>query len=380
MKFFVIIGSLILAYLLFISGFFLGNRSGKMMFESLEKEAIEYGVAEYFLEGEHKIFRWKKPLSLANLKKIPYIDASYKKDSIFLKPDFVKRKVLRKHYFIIKKLYRNNNLDKALEKLEEAKVLLFNIFTKDHLNCAPFYQLEGDIFYKQKKYDQALIIYNKLLDVYKSNLSSDHLKVAEVLNKIANLLSLEGKYEDALKYYKETLCILENNLSPSNSSFAKFLNDIGKTFFLKGDIDAAEAMFESSINIYQLGYGMDALYLTVPLNNLVMLYDNQLKYLEAIDKNRRIISIYNKSYGPDNYYSSMVYLELAELFEKIKDYENSLKYYELHLNFLGVLCKNNENELLPVLKSLKRIYKKSGENKKLDVLVKRIKNITKKIK
>ena len=380
MKLLFIIATLFMIYLLFISGFFFGNRTGVSRLDSLKGEAIELGVAEYFFEDEQKIFRWKKPLSLNNLKKISYTDSSYEKDSIFLKPDFIKRKVLKKHYFTIKKLYENSKLEEALEKLGQTKILLFNIFTEDHLNCAPFYQLEGDIFYKQKKYYQSFSIYKKLLELYKSNLSDDHLKVAEVLNRIATILSEMGKFEEALIYYKETLNILENNLSPSNASFAKFLNDTGKTFFLKGEVDKAEKLFQSSIIIYQLGYGMDALYLTVPLNNLAKLYGNKRMYLKAIEKNKRILYLYRENYGPNNYYSLLIYLELARLFEEIEDYKKSLIYYELHLNLLTVLCGENEDELAPVLKSLIRVSKKAGNNQKLEAILKRLKKITKKRK
>ena len=67
------------------------------------------------------------------------------------------------------------------------------------------------VYVKQGKYEKALELYNKALDIYKSTLGENHVYVANSCFIIATILKDTGKFADSLQYLYKALEILMLN-------------------------------------------------------------------------------------------------------------------------------------------------------------------------
>ena len=74
--------------------------------------------------------------------------------------------------------------------------------------------------YRAGKYDRAVIVAKKALEVAEKTVGPDHPDVATSLLGLGTLYDEQGKYEEAEPLYKRALAILEAALGPDHPSVA----------------------------------------------------------------------------------------------------------------------------------------------------------------
>ena len=125
--------------------------------------------------------------------------------------------------------------DEALLFYEKALELTKKEYGENHVDVATSYNNIASVYNSQGKYDEALELYNKALNILKSILGENHVYVAYTYNNIALVYVKQGKYEKALELYNKALDIYkstlgENHVYVANSCFiiATILKDTGK--------------------------------------------------------------------------------------------------------------------------------------------------------
>jgi tetratricopeptide (TPR) repeat protein len=95
--------------------------------------------------------------------------------------------------------------------------------------------------YRQGKYDRAVLVGKKALEVAEANVGSDHPNVAMSLNNLAALYKTRGDYAGAEPLYKRSLAILEKALGPDHPYVAMSLNNLAALYrATKRDKEAPE--------------------------------------------------------------------------------------------------------------------------------------------
>jgi tetratricopeptide (TPR) repeat protein len=103
-------------------------------------------------------------------------------------------------------LYRQLGDDtQALVYLKQASEFMTRI--ADNTGAAKIHNLIGEIQEKLKQPDQALISYQKAIELAK--LANDQNNLTAALNNLATLYYAQGEYSQALQTWKEALAILE---------------------------------------------------------------------------------------------------------------------------------------------------------------------------
>ncbi len=74
--------------------------------------------------------------------------------------------------------------------------------------------------YSAGKYDRAVVVAKKALEVAKENVGPDHPDVATSLNSLASLYKDQGHYAQAEPLYKRALAIFEKALGPDHPHVA----------------------------------------------------------------------------------------------------------------------------------------------------------------
>ena len=84
--------------------------------------------------------------------------------------------------------------------------------------------------YKQGRYDRAVVVANKALEVAERALGPDQPSVATSLNNLASLYDTQGQYAQAEPLYKRSLTIREKALGPDHPDVAGSPENMAQLF------------------------------------------------------------------------------------------------------------------------------------------------------
>lgn len=96
--------------------------------------------------------------------------------------------------------------------------------------------------YSQGRYDRAVLVAKKALEVAEKTVGSNHPSVATSLNNLAELYSAQGQYAQAEPLYKRALAINEKALGPDHPAVAQILENISQLYRKTGQEKAAEEL------------------------------------------------------------------------------------------------------------------------------------------
>src|SRR5690349_11491119 len=89
--------------------------------------------------------------------------------------------------------------------------------------------------YQQGKYDEALDLARRALDLAEKEFGLDHSNTAESLNNVAVLYKSKGDYASAEPLYRRALAIREKKLGPDHPDTAASVNNLASLYYSKGD-------------------------------------------------------------------------------------------------------------------------------------------------
>src|SRR6266542_2381441 len=151
------------------------------------------------------------------------------------------------------------------------------------------------------KYDEALRLGERALEIREKRLGPDHLEVARSLNNLAHIYYIRGDYAKAEPLYRRALAILEKALGPDHPSVALSLNSLSTLYWMKGDDTRAEPLQQRALAIREKVLGPDHLDVAKSLNNLANIYHGIGDYAKAEPLYRRVLTISEKTLGPEHF-------------------------------------------------------------------------------
>jgi len=86
------------------------------------------------------------------------------------------------------------------------------------------------MLYRQGRYDRAVVVAKKALQVAEQAGEFNHPDVAMSLNNLAELYRTQGQYAQAEPLYKRSLAIWEKALGPDHPDVAMSLNNLGEHY------------------------------------------------------------------------------------------------------------------------------------------------------
>ncbi len=126
--------------------------------------------------------------------------------------------------------------------------------------------------YRQGRYDRAVVVAKKALQVAEQAVGPDHPAVATSLNNLAVLYGTQGQYAQAEPLYKRSLAIREKALGPDHPDVATSLNNLAVLYRAQGQYAQAEPLYKRSLAIREKALGPDHPDVATSLNNLAELY------------------------------------------------------------------------------------------------------------
>jgi len=137
-----------------------------------------------------------------------------------------------------------------LEYYQKGLEINIKVSGQDHPDVAASYNNIAIIYKNQGKYEEALELYTKSLDIKTRIYGGDnHPDVAASYTNIGVVYCRQGQYERVLEYYQKALEINIKVSGQDHPDVAKSFNNIGLVYEKKGDLENALVQFQKALEI-----------------------------------------------------------------------------------------------------------------------------------
>jgi TonB family protein len=151
--------------------------------------------------------------------------------------------------------------------------------------------------YAQKKYEEALPLASRVVEIRQKALGPDDPLLGDALSNLGAIFLGLHRIPESLKQYKRAIAILEK--ANSKEKLAAALHNEGWAYFSDGKLTEAEDAFEKSVAIRQ-ERSVDTIEAADSLAGLGQLNEMVGKYKRSISFYQRALATREKLLGPDN--------------------------------------------------------------------------------
>ena len=271
----------------------------------------------------------------------------------------------------IKQLQQAQKYDQALLVAQRLVEQSEKIFGADHLLVADSLNTLAGFYFRKGDYAQAELLVQRSLAIREKALGPDHLDIAASLNNLANLSYRKGDYPRAELLHQRALAIREKALGPDHPSVARSLNDLASLYLDKGDYPRAEPLYQRSLAIREKRRGPDHPDTAESLNNLALLYVNKGDYAQAELLYQRSLAIWEKALGPDHPEVASNLINLANLYQEKGDYARAEPLYQRALAIREKILGPDHPDVANSLNNLAGLYWNKGDYPRAEPLFKR---------
>lgn len=266
-------------------------------------------------------------------------------------------------------LLNSGNYKEALQAIEKAEANLSMSEMDDARKMTDVLSIKTTVLGRMGEFEESLRTAERSLEIVRRIFPERHPKVA------LSLVNLGHSYEEVKKSAEAERCLLEaldiyiSLFGDESLNVATVYNNLGSVYTDIKDYQKAKESYERSLHIREKLLPEDSEQLSVSYNNLAVMYSkldddsSALEYMEkvlAIDEKRydsnhpriahdlmniacvkaslgydsfkndfpRALQIYITRYGEDSKLLAEAYLQVAQAYFSVKQYEDAKAYYE----------------------------------------------------
>jgi tetratricopeptide (TPR) repeat protein len=239
------------------------------------------------------------------------------------------------------------------EKAEEVYQVLFNQITDDLLK-PHLYQLLGNVKSSLGNYEQALLYFQRSLEIYQKIAPSDHHQLITTYNNMAAVYTYMGDYAKASSYYERVIEVRQRNLPPNHPSLAIALCNIGLVFFNKKEYSKALSYYKKAEAMYKKSLPSNHPQLSACYNNIAGVYEGTGEYTEALSYLEKVLDIDTKTLPPNHPDLASDYNNIGYVYVQMCEYSKAIPYLERSVEIGQCLLSPNHPNL--------KMYRRNLEN------------------
>jgi CHAT domain-containing protein/lipopolysaccharide biosynthesis regulator YciM len=271
--------------------------------------------------------------------------------------------------------YKNSEAGRYEIQVAEIRVATENdraLFEARKIN-AEFLKL-----YSAGKYDEALPLAERELEIYERLLGSEHLYIARALNNRATIYHQKNDYVTAEPLYQRALTITEKIRGPEHPEVAKYLRNLALLYESEINYAKAEPFLQRALAISEKSLGPEHRVVAKTLFKLVLLYHELGDYAKAETFSRRLLTIEEKVGGPESLDVAFELNALASTLVDKGDYARAEPLFRRALTIYEKLIEPEELLVGQVLYNFATLYSKKGDYTRAMQLNERSLSITEK--
>ena len=219
--------------------------------------------------------------------------------------------------------YRNQgdpaSLEKALAYFQEAMTVSLPFVGGRHPFIGNLYNALGIVYYRQKRYEEALACYEKALGISEDSDERAMRNCAVARNNLGLIYLRLGDKKKALEYTEKALAAVENLLGTDHSSTAMVRSNVGAVLSSMGDDAKALEYFAKALSAFQKQIGEENPG-TANIYYMIACSKERLgEFDEAYRNCRKAFAIMEKTLGPEHPDTEIVQKKLTHLEREMKN-------------------------------------------------------------
>jgi CHAT domain-containing protein/Tfp pilus assembly protein PilF len=278
-----------------------------------------------------------------------------------------------------RKLVDKEKYDEALPLIQRAMEIREKLLGPNHRDVAAVNSGIAILYHGKGEYAKAVPYYERALSITEKVRGSEHPDVADSLDRLAICYLDRGEYAKASLIQARAVAIFEKTLGAEHPKFASSLNTLAGIHKERGEYAEAESLFKRALVLSERSLGSDHPDVARPLGNLAILYNIKSEFAKAEPLILRVISIHEKALGPEH---GLVADSLKVLADSYTLRGNYIKAEQLYQRVLAIYEKSYGPEHYTVaypLNSLAILYWEQGESAKAVLFQQRALGISEKV-
>src|SRR6266508_1045602 len=277
----------------------------------------------------------------------------------------------RKQFEEALKLQRAGKYDEALSLVERALEIRERLLGTEHRDVAAGIDSLAGVYSDRGEYVKAAPLYLPALAIREKALGIDHPDTATVASNLGKLYHYQGKYGEAEPLYKRSLDIREKALGKDHPDTAEVLNNLAVLYSAQGKYVEAEPLHQRALDIREKALGKDHPSTAQSLNNLAFVYEYLGKYAEAEPLYKRALDIREKALGKDHPSTAISINSLASIYDSQGKYAEAEPLYRRSLDIREKALGKDHPSTATGISNLARIYDSQGRYAEAEPLYKR---------
>jgi CHAT domain-containing protein/ribosomal protein S7 len=277
----------------------------------------------------------------------------------------------RKQFEEALKLERACKYDEALPLSERALEVRERLLGAEHRDVAAAINSLAGIYTGRGEYAKAEPLYLRALAIREKALGKDHPDTGESLDSLATFYYYKGKYVEAEPLYKRAIDIREKALGKDHPSTAESLSKLAELYRRQGKYGEAESLNKRALDINEKALGKDHLDTAYTLDSLAQLYHAQGKYVEAEPLFKRAIDIWEKALGKDHPDTAQSINNLAVLYRMQRKYVEAEPLFKRAIEIWEKALGKDHEFTATGLNNLAQLYRDQGKYVEAEPLFKR---------
>jgi CHAT domain-containing protein/tetratricopeptide (TPR) repeat protein len=282
---------------------------------------------------------------------------------------------VRKLYEEGVKLQRAGKYDEALPLVERALEIREKILGRNHLDVAEALHSLAALYLNKGEYAKAEPLYQQALAVYEKTLGPEHPSLARSLNHLAVLHCYRGEYVKAEPFARRALAISESALGREHSNVALVLNNLGMIYGSRGDFAKAELLYQRVLAIIESTLGREHPFVATALDNLANVYYYKSDHAKAEPLYRRALAIVEKALGQEHSEVARILSNLASVHLETGEYAEAEPLYRRALAIREKSLGPEHSRFGLLLGNLANLHRNKGEYAKAESLYQRARAI-----
>ncbi len=261
---------------------------------------------------------------------------------------------------IYKEIGDGNN---ALILYQKSLEIREKLLDSNHIELLQGYSDFALFYFKRNKYDLSLTLLTKALNISLNNYGLIHNSTANIYSKIGVIYLKNGILETALTFIQKSLDIREELNTCSYNDIAEDYNNLALIKSYEGKYIESYGLFKKAVDYAKLMFGENHSIVAQMYHSLASISIQMKKYLEASMYNEKSLNIRQKLFSENYIGLAENYTTSGELNKFKEEYEEALFFYnkglKIYINEYGEQHSSTANSynLLGVC------YEQEGKNK-----------------
>ncbi|MEA5517358.1 tetratricopeptide repeat protein [Limnoraphis robusta] len=269
-------------------------------------------------------------------------------------------------------LYEQGKYNEAIPLAERLLEIGQRLLGENHPYVATSLSNLAELYRLQGRYTEAEPLFIRELEMYQKLLGKEHPDVAQSLNNLANLYSSQGRYSEAEPLFIRALEMRQKLLGTEHPDVATSLNSLGELYTSQGRYNEAEPLVEQALEMRQKLLGTEHPHVAQSLNNLANLYTSQGRYTEAEPLYKQALEMYQKLSGTEHPHVAQSLNNLAGLFRLQGRYTEAEPLYKQALEMRQKLLGTEHPDVAQSLNHLANLYTSQGRYSEAEPLVEQV--------